>query len=154
MIFCDLDGVLADFDRGFQELFGRPKSNNGPAEDEDWERVRGTKGFYENLPPMPDMMDLWSFIKPFSPVILTGIPKLESVPEATDNKVAWVNKHLPGAITICCLSKEKAKYCHPGDILIDDWERHKKKWIRAGGIWITHISAKESIRQLQQVMNG
>ena len=39
---------------------------------------------------------------------------------------------------ICCLAKEK--YLHAsGNVLIDDWEKYKGKWVAAGGIRITHV---------------
>ena len=40
----------------------------------------------------------------------------------------------------------------PGDILIDDWEKHKDAWVNAGGIWITHTSAKDTIEQLHNLV--
>ena len=33
----------------------------------------------------------------------------------------------------------------PGDILIDDWPKYKHLWEEAGGIFILHTSAAQSI---------
>lgn len=71
-IFVDLDGVLADFDTGYEREFGIHPSID--SDNVDWRLVRGRKDFYRDLPPMPDMRELWDFIEPFKPVILTGIP--------------------------------------------------------------------------------
>jgi hypothetical protein len=37
---------------------------------------------------------------------------------------------------------------NPGDVLVDDYLRYRELWENAGGIFIHHVSAKESIRQL------
>lgn len=112
--------------------------------------MRETKDFYLNIPPMSDMRELWDFVLPFNPIILTGVPR--SVVEASENKIAWVRKHLgPDVEVRCVLSREKYLSCQPGDILIDDWEKHKDKWVKAGGVWITHTSAADTIRALELI---
>lgn len=145
-LFCDMDGVLADFDAGYERQFGvKPDGENV-----DWEAVRRTPDFYLNLPPMPDMPVLWGFIRNFRPIILTGIP--HSVEEAPANKKAWVKHYLGEATVICCRSRDKSLYANPGDILIDDRPKYKELWERAGGIWITHTSAQNSIKELVECL--
>lgn len=149
-LYVDLDGVLADFDGHFRALFGRAKHDGGPQEDDDWAKVRASKTFYRDMPPMRDMKRLWKYIAKHDPCVLTGIPK--SMPEqATINKLEWCKRHVPEACVITCLSAEKSLYCEPGDILIDDWERYKGKWEAKGGIWVTHTSAQDTIDQLRRM---
>lgn len=72
---------------------------------------------------MPDMAELWSYVEPYRPIVLTGVPSM--VAEAPDNKRAWVGKHLGGDVEVrCCRSNEKCLHARPGDILIDDWNRY------------------------------
>lgn len=144
-LFVDMDGVLADFDTGYELEFGiRPSKAD---DNVDWDAVRAVPGFYENLPPMPDLAELWHFIQPFEPIVLTGVPS--DVPEAPDNKRAWVEKTFGGGVPIiCCRSREKSLHAKPGDILIDDWERYRDLWIGVDGRWITHRSASETISEL------
>lgn len=145
-LFVDMDGVLADFDQHHEDVFGiRPDKK---ADNVDWAKVRAVKDFYLNIPPMRDMRLLWSFVAPFNPIVLTGVPK--SVEEAADNKRSWVARHLPGTEVRPVLSKEKWKHCQPGDVLIDDWPKYRRYWIQAGGIWITHTSAADTIEQLRE----
>lgn len=48
-----------------------------------------------------------------------------------------------------CLSKQKCLHMmNPGDVLVDDYLRYRELWEKAGGIFIHHVSVKESIRQL------
>src|ERR1700680_384300 len=144
-LFVDMDGVLADFDMGYQERFGIRASKL--TDNVDWEAVRRAGGFYVNLPPMPDLDQLWSHIARYNPIILTGVPS--SVPEAPENKRAWVRKHLGDIEVRTCASKDKCLHAAPGDILIDDWEKYKHLWIATGGRWITHVNAEATIRDLQ-----
>jgi hypothetical protein len=144
-LFVDMDGVLADFDRHHETVFGwRPNKAN---DDVDWNAVRVVKGFFADIPPMADLPQLWARIDCYRPIVLTGVPP--SVEEAADNKRAWVAKHLGSYIEVrCCQSREKWQHAKPGDILIDDWIKYKRLWLTAGGRWITHHSAEETIADL------
>jgi len=145
-LFCDMDGVLADFDKGYFETFGivvdREKDNV------DWNLVRNQKDFFLNLPPMPDFRELWDFIEKYEPIILTGVPS--DVPEAVSNKLSWIHKNIGDHVEVrCCKSRNKYKHAIIGDILIDDWMKYMHKWCNAGGVWITHTSAKNTISMMQ-----
>jgi len=141
-LFVDMDGVLADFDRHHETVFGVRSDKR--ADSVDWAAVRQVKDFYLNIPPMPDLALLWRRIERYRPIILTGVP--QAVEEASDNKRAWVRLHLGAQVQVrCCLSREKCLHASPGDILIDDWEKYRDLWVAKGGVWITHRSAAETI---------
>lgn len=142
-LFCDLDGVLADFDTHYEAVTGIPADKT--SDNVEWDKI--AKGhFYRDLPPMPDAWLLWQYIAPFKPIILSGVPY--SIPHAASDKAEWVASHLGDVEIRCCFSKDKCIHAKPGDVLIDDWEKHKQKWIEVGGIWITHHSAAETISEL------
>ena len=78
-----------------------------------------------------------------------GIPAVAEVPEARANKKAWVEQHLGAHVQVfTCRSADKSAFAAPGDILIDDWEKYRHLWLAAQGVWITHVSAVDTIRQL------
>jgi len=144
-MFVDMDGVLTDFNTHYEAVFGiRPdKLTDGV----NWSAVRKEPDFYLNIPPMQDFIELWRYIAPHNPIILTGIPSL--VPEAENNKRSWVERNINDTVmVICCRSRDKSHYCTPGDILIDDREIYRDLWIDAGGIWITHRSTLQTIDAL------
>lgn len=147
-LYVDLDGVLADFDAGYERLTGvRPDKAK---DDVDWGLVRTAKTFYLDLPPMSDYAALWARISRYDPIVLTGVPT--SIPAVGIQKVNWVNTWIgKRTMVILCKSKDKANYCRPGDVLIDDWEKHRDRWIAAGGRWITHTSAIETDRALTEI---
>lgn len=147
-IFCDMDGVLADFDAHHEAVFGVRADKL--LDNVDWAAVRAVPDFYLNIPPMPDMRALWARIEPHRPIILTGVPA--SVAEAPDNKRAWAHRHIGEHVQVrCCPSKDKCLHAEPGDILIDDWEKYRHLWEAAGGIFLTHRSAAETIAELDRL---
>lgn len=143
-IYVDMDGVLADFNAHYEKLFGyRPQRPDGT----DWRLVNGAEDFYINMREMPDLNTLWDRLYPHNPIILTGIPS--QIDAAENDKRRWAAAHLTSDTRIiCCQAKDKYRYCMPGDLLIDDYVRHKQAWLNAGGIWITHTSALDTCRQL------
>lgn len=151
-LFVDMDGVLADFDSGYEREFGvRPSKGT---DNVDWKRVAQRRDFYRDLPPMPDFLELWEGVAPYQPIILTGVPA--SVREASDNKRAWVDRHI-GSFqrVIGCPSRDKCLHMtSPGDILIDDWDKYRDLWIARGGRWITHTSAIKSLTELREMMGN
>jgi len=145
-----MDGVLADFDRGYREEFGVPHGGK-ELDNVDWQLVKRHGSFYLNLPPMPDMYDLWMALAPLSPTLLSGVPA--TVPDAAKHKRLWVDLRLGGNVPlITCASKDKCLQGQPGDILIDDWEKYRHLWEGMGGRWITHTSAADTLRQLGHML--
>ena len=147
-IFLDCDGVLADFDSAARALFGQHprEAENSPGTPEFWRRIRGQKSFYRNLALLPDALQLYSAVAHLKPIILTGCPHGGW---AEPQKVAWAREHFPGVRMITCRSKEKFLHLEkPGDILVDDYFKYKHLWEQAGGIFIQHVAANDSIRQM------
>ena len=146
-LFLDCDGVLADFDRGVRELLGHSpdeftaKFGMGAF----WKRLATTRDFYGSLPLMPDAMALFEAVRHLQPVILTGLPRGNW---AAPQKVRWAARHFPGTTIITCMAVDKRKHCKPGDVLVDDTTRHRALWEEAGGIFVHHRSAADSIARL------
>lgn len=146
-LFLDCDGVLADFDRGFSGKF-----HMTPQEYEDqhgtkafWHVIRSELNFFGTLPLMPDAMQLFNAVKHLRPIILTGVPFGQW---AEHQKFKWRDANFPGIPMVTCRSKDKRLYCQPGDILIDDITTYKHLWEEAGGHYIVHYSAEQSIEEL------
>lgn len=149
-LYCDLDGVFADLDGYYETLFGvRPSK---VSDNLDWKKVENSPEFFRRIPLIHDALDLWHAVSHLDPTILTGVPS--QFPElAGRNKREWVAEkfgdHVP---VITTPSRLKCTYCQPGDVLIDDWEKYRHLWEAAGGVWITHTSARSSIDQLNALL--
>jgi len=143
-IFQDLDGCLADFERGVHELTGKEvhELNIGKM----WGAVARADEFFYNLPWMKDGQELWNGVQHLDPTILTGIPHGGW---ASGQKKKWCGKELGWHVpVITCWSKEKHLYGQEGDVLIDDRIMAKAKWEDMGGIFIHHTSAVDTLKQL------
>lgn len=148
-VFCDLDGVLADFDRGVVERTG-VKPNQFTRRRKMWRRLRPphTQDFFSTLPLMRDALQLWQFLRPLSPAILTGSP---SGDWAAPQKRRWCVEQLslPAERVLVVDATDKALFSQPGAVLIDDYEKHRDPWEARGGIFIHYRSAMESIALLE-----
>jgi len=152
-IFLDMDGVLADFDKAAiplmdglsPEVFEKTRGS-----DEFWKRINSNPTFFSDLPLMEDAMDLYDVVKKYRPIILTGVPK--AVEAHRSQKIDWGLKHFgKSQIVIPCQAKRKSEYLLPGDVLVDDRTVYKHLWERAGGIYIVHKSAAQSLEALWQL---
>lgn len=150
-LFLDCDGVLADFDFAARKLFGQ---DSREAEDalgtkEFWNRIRYSRGFYRNLPLIADAIDLYKGVAHLDPIILTGCPHGGW---AERQKLEWAAHYFPNVKMITCRSKEKFLHMrHPGDILVDDYLKYKHLWEEAGGIFVFHHSAHETLQRLSEL---
>lgn len=147
-IFCDFDGVLVDFERGFEIQYG--KKHNEVPEFVMWKIISNNIAHWEQLPAMPGALQLWAYIAHREPTILSGCPS-NGMKQAAAGKTIWKDRELGAHVPIItCLSRYKGKHIkEPGDILIDDMEKNIKRWEEAGGVGILHTSAEDTIMQLK-----
>ncbi len=150
-IYCDMDGVLTDFNKAFKDL------GHGPIEQ--FEKRYGTVStwkvinkqglsFWTEMEWMPDGKTLWKHIKKYNPTILTA-PADSKVCKV--GKLQWV-KHKLGLNIPVILERDKYKYANADSILIDDTAKKYKPWREHGGIAIAHINAKTTIQQLERIL--
>ena len=149
-LFLDCDGVLADFDAGARKLLGATPAEfeNRHGRGEFWKRLARHGNFYGELPEMPDARQLFEAVKHLKPTILTGLPLGNW---AAPQKERWAAKHFPGVPIITTMARQKHLHMDPGDVLVDDRENHRHLWDKAGGIFIHHKNAADSIRQLAKI---
>jgi hypothetical protein len=70
---------------------------------------------------------------------------------AAPQKERWAAEHFPGVPIITTMARKKHLHMEPGDVLVDDRDNHRKLWEDAGGIFIHHKNARDSIRQLTEI---
>lgn len=161
VVFFDLDGVLADFDRGYEEHFGWPPTGNKQdrltdaehQDDVDWSCI--PPGFFRSLPVMPGAVEMWRTARAlaFNVAVCTGVPR--SMPFVRDEKRGWVEEHLgPGVRVFTCLSRDKHLYCEPGDVLVDDRAKCGLPWRKMGGVWIPHDNPGATLRELEVITSS
>lgn len=158
-IFVDLDGVLADFDFRFKELWGKSCREIGDVEM--WKRIthyeQSGNTWFLDLPKMPDADKLWKFINNIPNVtiyILTATG--HDIIEHGKQKRLWVKKHFKVSekdIFVVPKSEAKAVHADAESILIDDAPRSIDAWVGMGGIGILYTSLDDTIEKLKELTN-
>lgn len=154
-IFFDLDGVLANFDKGAEQVIGtnniyRYEFVHGP--EGFWEALNSRHDFFESLEVMPGAERMLQAVRHHHIKILTALPKVGA--EAVDRqKRLWVEKNLSCRCeVITCQTQDKPNYCSFGDVLIDDRAVNKDRWEAAGGRFILHLDVQTTIEQLKSML--
>ena len=154
-IFCDLDGVLTDFDGRFIELFGKhPKEFiNVYGYSSFWASLTSrAKDFWCGIQWKSDGKELWQYISPYNPIILSSVPT-SMAKIATQCKEQWIKKELGLDIQYHITTrKEKQNFSANDHILIDDMKKNIEEWTQRGGVGILHISADVTINELQKLI--
>ena len=149
-MYCDMDGVLVDFDKGYKDLTGittKEADANGPKFF--WEPIsKAGEKFWTELEWMPDGKELWNYIKKYNPSLLSAPSREKS---SRTGKNIWVNNYLPGVKLILANAVDKQNYSGENQILIDDKESNIEQWKSKGGIGILHTSAVDTIKQLKEL---
>ena len=158
MIYFDMDGVLADFNRGVKELCGMEPKQQGTADsayyDELWQRVKDAGHFYDRLELMDGAYDLFREVHDLYGdrcQVLTGIPNPKrQIITAAEDKARWMHRNFGEDIIVhTVLRKEKKEFVKgPSSILIDDYIANAKQWEIAGGTAILHIDVQHTRQAL------
>lgn len=141
-LYIDMDGVLCDFNKRYQELFGISpestrdnKSFNGY-----FDRFISTFQF-GNLDWMPGAIDGMAYISklPFEIEILSSTADQEKFEAISHQKKFWLQTHNIGYKANFVPGKQhKYKFASPDSIIIDDTESVIEDWKQFGGIAIWH----------------
>lgn len=146
-IYCDLDGVLFNFESKLRDIFG----NNLPSNKEIlWEELSKIPDLYRNLQVYEGAYLFWKQLEQlagyhnFDLCILTAIPRRTSIPRAELDKYHCVIDYFGDVrFKIGPFAKDKKNHCNKGDVLIDDKEQNITEWNSKGGFGILHKSTIE-----------
>jgi len=169
-IFCDMDGVLVDFDEGYKQLTGMSTHHaDAQGKKEFWKAFRqglkdkniSEESYWANLDWQPGGKELWDYISQYKPYVLTAPAVNFDLPddqrysqeynESMKGKLDWV-KRLPNMRKIYfAAAKNKPKFARPNHILIDDRQDTIDSWNANGGIGIHYKSAQQVIEDLKEL---
>lgn len=156
-IFCDLDGVLVDFNKGIRQLTGGINFEDyikNKGYDELWKIVNNNGAiWWETLPWTQDGHYLWNYIKVKNPKILTAGSTKNTGDLAVKGKKMWVFRNLGSDVKtiVTDRSRDKQNYSGINKILIDDLPTNISEWESKGGIGILHTNANDTIEKLKQI---
>jgi hypothetical protein len=162
-IYLDMDGVVANFEKRYIELFGDSpdgcvsldytNSRDKKEFSENWKSFIDGKNF-ETLDWWPGGPELITYLCQLSPdmvEILSSSGGNKYHDEVVEQKKKWVeNFNLPDnwKINIVAGRKRKAEYATPDSILIDDTKDVIDAFRYAGGIGIHHKDCGNTIMLL------
>jgi Zn-dependent peptidase ImmA (M78 family) len=148
-IYCDMDGVLCDFDVQFDHYYGIPprqySNEKGKKPFEDAVDKVGVQ-FWSKMPWMPGGKELWAKISPYNPSILTSPGSFKY---AMEGKKIWIKQNLSPEPKNIIFAKAGNKHTAisskpeleiKNSILIDDYFPNLAPWKEIGGIGIMHKS--------------
>jgi nicotinic acid mononucleotide adenylyltransferase len=149
-IYVDMDGVIVDFDGGYEKLTGittKEADKKGP--EFFWKPISkaGAK-WWITLKWMSDGKQLWDYVKKYNPELLSAPSREEA---SRLGKRVWVKRELPGVKLILKSADKKQEFASSNSILIDDREKNIEQWKNAGGIGILHTDAASTIKQLKDL---
>lgn len=150
LIYCDMDGVLVDFDKAFLNFSGyTPQKFDSKYGRAEFNKLLLTtpESYWANMNWLTGGYDVWKFIKKYDPTILSSPVE---TPACKIGKRKWCASHLGSSVPVI-LFKDKFKYATQYSILIDDYTNKISAWTAAGGIGILHTSAGSTISQLQKI---
>lgn len=172
-LYCDMDGVLTNFEKKFLEVLHkegpkyysketiakvtRPKHFTAiEGQTEFWKLIDQYVGitFWSEMEWMPNGQQLWDFIQPYNPTILTS-PSRDNTSRL--GKKLWVRNHItPPPPVEFRFGDAKADFANENAILIDDKPSNLTAFAAKGGIAleVKDGEIQSVINQLKQLGYG
>ena len=162
-IYFDMDGVLANFNKGVIDLLHlKPINQSDPFDYKKtnalYAKMRTVDHYYDKLEPIQEAVDLLLelYEKYGDDVqILTAIPKPHrGIITAPEDKINWTKRLISDKIKInICYRAEKANFCTGVDcILIDDYDKNIKEWETLGGTGILYTNIEDVKNALNKIL--
>ena len=155
-IYCDMDGVLCDFEKNIKNTLGISikKWMSINPKHERWQPIVAKSDFWSSMPWLNDGKNLWRFIEKYEPHILSAASQED--PNCKPGKNAWIRRNLGVPVSRVNLVQrhEKQNYAKVGgkpSILIDDYEKNTKEFSMKGGVGITFRNASQVIGELKKL---
>lgn len=148
-----MDGVIADWELAFIELFDDPKTMSKDELDEK-KKFISTIDFYKNLSVIEDGIALMKYCATLGEIqILTSVGKFNSESVAKQ-KQEWLKKVLGYNIKFNYTqsSEEKARYANSNTILVDDRLKAIVPFMAAGGNAVLYTNYKDTKAIIDQAL--
>jgi predicted kinase len=152
-IYCDMDGVLADFVKQWKVYHRQDpiahKKKIGKKEFDEF--LDGAPlEFWVDMDFMPDARGgkaLWDKIKKYNTEILSSPADSEA---SRKGKQLWLKSKGINIPLNLKKSYKKQEFAAPNHILIDDYKRNIDQWKAAGGIGIHHTTNAKTFAELKK----
>jgi hypothetical protein len=148
-IYLDMDGVIADFDKRYKELYKiAPRDADTYKTFDKFFTTFIAERQFAKLDLMPDALVLIDYLKSLSipTEILSSTSSEKRDAEIREQKIEWLHKHnLTFPINLVPGKRLKRNFSNPNSLLIDDTAQNIDQWRAEGGIGILHTDAITTI---------
>ncbi len=154
-IYLDMDGVLADFDLHFKNIYGiwpkEIKYNSHKDKLIFWDMVYETPRFFRNIPPKPNAFKLLELCEETgAKVVILSAPSRTNTPICVLDKRAWVDQYL-GEDFPAIFENNKHIFARSDRLLVDDTEKMCINFSREGGH--SYLYEDEKIKKFAKYLN-
>jgi hypothetical protein len=148
-----MDGVLTNFEKRYDELFGVRPSEQNARTTHFWRYFEKfiVDGNFKTLEKHPDADTLLQFVHEMRvPVeILTSSGGEKHHVQVTEDKITWLcNNSISYKANVVPGGSKKALYAQPWHILVDDTPHVVEKYRAAGGTAILHYDINVTLKEL------
>lgn len=153
VIYVDMDGVIADFEKRYKEKFlvSPEQTRDNKSFGGFFDKFIADKEF-ATLDQMQDANVLLSYLNslPIEKQILSSTASENRHSDIMPQKLEWLKKHNIHYTANLVPGKEHKKdFATPNSIIIDDTKSVIDDWRKAGGIGIWHTDAISTITMLE-----
>ena len=151
-VYVDIDGVIADFAKGYKDMFFRDVYGDDPFTVKQF--VLTVPYFFRVLPVLEKGRELVDLLKDDYEIIFLTTPMAE-IESCRRDKLEWVREHFgPGHDVL--FSDNKAEFVmDEKSILIDDMEYNLKPWRDSGGTAINIRERNDAIiEKIENALSG
>ena len=142
ILFVDMDGVAADFDKKIVNMYGKPFGRVASEEKINFWHYDFTPEFFDQLEPAPDLNEcideLWDLYQG-NVRFLTALPlhRKDLAYQSAHFKMKWARERVkkPVPVTFGPFAIDKQNHCAgPKYHLLDDNAKNIKQWESKGGV--------------------
>jgi len=148
-IYLDMDGVIADFNKRYKELYKiEPKDADTYKTFDKFFTMFIAERQFAKLDLMPDAMELINYLRslPIPTEILSSTSSEKRDAEIREQKIDWLNKHnIEFPVNLVPGKRFKRDFSNENSLLIDDTPQNIDQWRSEGGVGILHTNTITTI---------
>jgi len=148
-IYLDMDGVIADFNKRYKELYKiEPKEADTYKTFDKFFTMFIAERQFATLDLMPDAMMLINYLRSLKipTEILSSTSSEKRDAEIREQKIEWLNNHnIEFPVNLVPGKRLKKNFSNQNSLLIDDTSQNIDQWRVEGGVGILHTDAITTI---------
>ena len=148
-IYLDMDGVIADFNKRYKELYKiEPKEADTYKTFDEFFTMFIAERQFATLNLMPDAIELINYLRSLKvpTEILSSTSSEKRDAEIRKQKIEWLNnQNIEFPVNLVPGKRFKRDFSNSNSLLIDDTPQNIDQWRVEGGIGILHTDAITTI---------